>query len=377
MKVAELLESRREQWQELDQLCVSLERSRKRKIGATGLSRFAALYRAACADLALAESHQLPPNTVTYLHRLVGRAHNQLYRASSFDYAHWRHQLLVGIPKRMFSDPLLRLAFLLFWGIFLISWYLAAEYPLPGTDRPLFPGYAEQILGEADIERMDNDFSNWSDAPVEARVAMSGFYIWNNAGIGLSVFALGLAFGIGGMFALTFNAAILGASFGYMMRSPHGDNFFNFVTAHGPFELTAIVVSAAAGMHLGFALVRTNGLARGDALRKASREAMPTMGAALILFFLAAMVEAFVSPRLMPYEIKAAVAVISSGMMVFYFVLLGDHDSSEEEAADELANESSIPVSSSSVSSSSVSSSSVSSSSVEWSRSGKNMAVEP
>ncbi|REK48773.1 MAG: stage II sporulation protein M [Planctomycetota bacterium] len=335
MKVAELLEARRDQWQELDHLCGTMENRRKRKIGAAGLSRFAALYRAACADLALAESHQLPPNTVAYLHRLVGRAHNQLYRARSFDFAAWRVELLERIPQRMFTDPALRMAFGIFWGLFLLSWYLGAEYPLPGGERVPFPGFAEQVLGEAGVEQFDKSFANWHKTPIEQRVLMSSIYIWNNAGIGLTVFAFGLAFGVGGMFATGFNAVYLGAVFGYMMRSTHGDNFFNFVTAHGPFELTAIVLSAAAGMHLGFAIISTDGLKRIDALRKAAVEAMPTMGAALILFFLAAFVEAFISPMNLPYVVKGAVAVLSSGMLLYYFVLLGQRETIEEEAAED------------------------------------------
>ncbi len=322
MKVADLLESRRDQWQELDMLCARMEGSRRKKLGAAAMSRFATLYRAACADLALAESHQLPPNTVNYLHRLVGRSHNQLYRARSVDWAAVRHQLLVEVPRRLYTDATLRLAFVTFWGLFLFSWFLAAELKFPWSDTVPFPGFAEQVL-KGDAERLNDMYADWIDATLNDRVEMAGFYIYNNAGIGLSVFALGLAFGIGGMFATVLNAVALGTSFGFMMRGPNSDNFFYFVTAHGPFELTAIVLSAAAGMHLGFALVRTRGFARKDSLRGAAKEAMPTMGAALVLFFLAAFIEAFVSPMNIPYEIKASVAVVTSGMMLFYFVILG------------------------------------------------------
>ena len=52
---------------------------------------------------------------------------------------------------------------------------------------------------------------------------------------------------------------VLGAAFGHMGTVEQRDNFFQFVTAHGPFELTAIVLSAAAGMRLGFSLVDTHG----------------------------------------------------------------------------------------------------------------------
>ena len=50
---------------------------------------------------------------------------------------------------------------------------------------------------------------------------------------------------------------------------------------------------------------------------------MPIMGAALILFFLAAMIEAFISPSELPWLLKAAVAVVCSGVLAFYLVVLG------------------------------------------------------
>jgi len=76
-------------------------------------------------------------------------------------------------------------------------------------------------------------------------------------------------------------------------------------------------------MRLGFSLVHTRGYTRGASLRRAAYDAMPTMGAAMLMFFLAAMIEAFLSPSPAPYWIKAAVAIISSAMLMWYFVILG------------------------------------------------------
>ena len=55
----------------------------------------------------------------------------------------------------------------------------------------------------------------------------------------------------------------------------------------------------------------------------AGSESMPIMGCAMGLFFLAAMIEGFLSPSAAPYAVKAGVAVISSGLLMFYFVVLG------------------------------------------------------
>jgi len=47
------------------------------------------------------------------------------------------------------------------------------------------------------------------------------------------------------------------------------------------------------------------------------------MGAAVVLFCLAAMIEGFLSPSSAPYEVKAAVAILSAALLVFYIVGLG------------------------------------------------------
>ena len=95
---------------------------------------------------------------------------------------------------------------------------------------------------------------------------MTGFYINHNAAIGLKCYAYGLTFGIMTIYELCFQALVLGTMFGYMATTPMAANFYEFVTAHGPFELTAIVLSGAAGMRLGWGLIDTKGQRRIDSL---------------------------------------------------------------------------------------------------------------
>ena len=318
MKAAELLELRRANWRELDDLCSKVEQRRFRKLSASSASRFASLYRAACADLALADAYHLPPGTIHYLHQLVGRAHNQLYQGRTFNFRSWGEEMFRRLPQRLFTDNSLRLSFCVFWGIFLLSMFLASAY------SPV-PDFAEALAGKDAIEQMEMMYEEPISSNSETQLfgLMAGFYVWNNAAIGLRCFVAGVFFGVGGLFALVFNAAYLGVIFGHMTKVSMRDNFFEFVTAHGPFELTAVVLSAAAGMQLGFSLVDTGGLARVDSLRKAAGEAMPAAMAAVVLFILAAGIEGFISPSPLPYSVKAAVAAISSGLLLFYFVLLG------------------------------------------------------
>jgi uncharacterized membrane protein SpoIIM required for sporulation len=50
---------------------------------------------------------------------------------------------------------------------------------------------------------------------------------------------------------------------------------------------------------------------------------MPIVGAAMVMFFLAALIEGFLSPSGAPYPIKVMVALLSSGILAVYFIVLG------------------------------------------------------
>lgn len=278
------------------------------------VGRFSALYRAACADLALADAYQLPPDTVHYLHQLVGRAHNQLYRTQTFQIRAWLNELFVRVPRRLFADKCLWLAAIIFWGVFALSAVWAYHSP----------EFAERVIGDSMMMALEENFSE----PITGRAAdygggMAGRYVAGNASIGLMCFVFGLAFGVGGLYITVFNAALLGAVFGHMATTDSWDNFAHFVTAHGPFELTAVVFAAAAGMRLGFSLVDTRGYSRSASLRLAAYETVPTVCAAVLLFLAAALIEAFLSPSAAPYWIKAAVAIACTLMLLFYILVLG------------------------------------------------------
>jgi uncharacterized membrane protein SpoIIM required for sporulation len=313
MKVAQLLEKRRQNWHELEQLCL-----RVGSLSSAEYSRFSSLYRSVCADLALAESYQLPHNTVQYLHRLTGKAHNLLYRKRTFDLQTVMDVLFQEVPQQIFRDRAVQVAFGIFWGLFILAAVLAYM-------QEQFPDFAEEMLSKEGIAMLEQNFHDEPNRPVEANIRMAAFYIQHNTGIGLQVFSWGLLV-VPGLFVLASNALQLGASFGYMARPDveEGRNFFHFVTAHGPFELTAIVLSAGAGLKLGMSWIAPGNLTRVDSMRKVGREALPIMGAAAVMFFLAALIEGFISPfAVLPFWVKAGVSMISTILLMFYFVVLG------------------------------------------------------
>src|SRR5262249_34335011 len=230
------------------------------------------------------------------------------YRSRRFELAKWAQILLFEVPKTIFHDRCVQVMFCLFWGLFILSAYLAYS-------KAAWPDFAEQVLTADGIQSLEKMYEDeiGDRRGGEANMLMTGFYAQHNTGIGLQCFAWGLLV-VPGMLVTMFNAISLGAAFGHMGQlwasdAPAGRHFFEFVTAHGLFELTAIVLSAGAGLRLGLSWMMPKGLTRYSALRKTARETMPVMGAAMVLFFMAALIEGFFSPSAAPPELKVLFAV--------------------------------------------------------------------
>ncbi len=317
MKVSKIVETRRVQWERLEELC-NLMASRSKPESAR-ISEFSRLYREACADLALAEAYHLPPNTVQYLNQLVGRAHSQIYKTRGFSVKDWPEVLLIQTPQKIMKERCVHFAFALFWFLFLASAILS-------YNDNLWPGFAEEVLGQTHIDNVREMYTNFEDFSWETNSQRTSMYIYHNTGIGLSCFASSILI-LPGLVTLAFNAVYLGGTFGVMFRPDvgiAGENFRNFTTAHGPFELTAIVLSSGAGLRIGISWLVTGGLSRTSSVRKNAKEAVPIAGCAICLFVLAAFIEGFISPSTwLSWEIKGFIALLCSFLLTVYFVVLG------------------------------------------------------
>ncbi|MDR1958134.1 MAG: stage II sporulation protein M [Planctomycetaceae bacterium] len=324
MNVAELLESRQKDWLELENLVNRLKSPVGRfSLKSDDIVKFTGLYRAACADLALSEAYQLPPGVVRQLNDLVGRAHNQLYTDQSVGWRTLPRYLFYELPKNLFSD-------MFFWGgmlMFFGPMFLCAALAF------LLPDFAQKTIGQETLDSMERMYSKpLEEMGEQERTSMYGFYIYNNAGIGLQVFAFGAFFAVGGIFITIFNAVYLGTVFGHMATVPQAATFFEFVTAHGPFELTAIAMSAGAGLRIGFSMVMPDGRDRMDAVTLAARRSGPFVLLAVFFFGCAAFIEAFISPNpleflkpfgIAPLVFKRGIALLSAGFLIAYIMILG------------------------------------------------------
>lgn len=315
MNPSELLAKRRDSWNELSMLCDRVAK-KSHSMDPAGVMRFASLYRSACADLALAEAYQLPPNVVQQLQQLVGRAHSVMYRRRVGPIEH----ALREMPRAVATDPYVHTAFAIFWVLFVVFCLLVKSGSMEGL--------AESVAGEAMLQQAEQSYSGGTVRTTGQNIQMTGFYIWNNTGIGLQCFAL-CVFVLPGLAILGSNAVTLGTVFGYMLRpecGPASDHFQTFVMSHGPFELSAIVLSAGAGLRIGMSWIDTGGLTRRGALLQGCRKAMPVILLAVLLFLGAACVEGLMSALdlgALTIYFKGTLSWLTSTLLMFYIVVVG------------------------------------------------------
>lgn len=277
-------------------------------------------YREICQHLALAQDRQYSGELIERLSRLALAGHQRLYGARGSLAAPVGRFLLHGFPAAVRANlRYVLLAALLFFGPLLV---------LTGALQR-HPEFAYVVLDAQTIEQFGEMYGDDARALGRTRDAgddlvMFAFYIWNNVRIGFQTFAGGIAFGIGSLFYLLYNGLTIGAIAGCVIQAGFAANFFSFTSGHSAFELTAIALSGGAGLRLGAALVAPGRRPRVDSLRVAAREAMPIVSGAALMFVLAALIEAFWSPRTeLPLALKLAFGAALWMVTLAYFALMG------------------------------------------------------
>ena len=282
---------------------------------------FPYLYRSVCHHLALARARCYSHSLIERLSMLVLNAHQHLYSSPP---NLWRKIVFftaAGFPKLVRREwRLVGLSTLLFFGP-LVSMLLTVQ---------LSPEMVHTLLDPEQTREFEQMYSTeLTQRPGRERDAQSdflmfGFYIRNNTSIGFQIVAGGLLFGLGSVFFLIFNGLYIGAVAGHLLNVGHTTPFFSFVAGHSSLELTAIVLSGAAGLKLGVALINPGRLSRMRALRLHARVAIKIIYGTAAMFLIAAFVEAFWSSLTwIPPAFKFLVAAFLWLAVIAYFGTVG------------------------------------------------------
>jgi uncharacterized membrane protein SpoIIM required for sporulation len=282
--------------------------------------RVAALYRRACEHLALARARAYPPYLLDRLERLTADAHQVIYQRRDLGAAALWRLVSVDFPRAVRRDgryvALSALLLALPMVVLGTLVFLRPELVLSVVDANAAATYQQMYSDAAEsIGRFRDASGDW---------VMFGFYISHNIGISFQCFAGGLFAGVGSIFFLLYNGASIGAVAGFLTQRGLGATFWSFVATHSAFELTAIVLSGAAGLRLGHALVAPGRRTRRQSLVQAAKECAVIVYGLAAMLLIAAAIEAFwSSARWLPSFVKYSVAAVCWIGVLCYFVFQG------------------------------------------------------
>jgi uncharacterized membrane protein SpoIIM required for sporulation len=283
-------------------------------------ARVASLYRRTCEHLALARARSYPAYMVDRLERVTADAHQLIYQRREFGFAGVREMLAVDFPSAvrlhgmyvavagaMFLLPAVVMGVLVYWRPELILSVISSE--MASSFETMYSPSTHSI------GRTRTATTDWM---------MFGYYIRNNVSVAFQCFAGGLFAGLGTLFFLAHNGAYSGALAGYLTERGLSATFYAFIATHSAFEVTAIVLSGAAGLRIGHALLAPGRVTRRQSLVLATRQATVLLYGVTTMLLIAAAIEAFwSSANWLPATLKYAVAALCWTSVLGYFTFQG------------------------------------------------------
>jgi uncharacterized membrane protein SpoIIM required for sporulation len=290
-------------WIELERGLVALDqgkgahrKQRKLKAGefrtdatpVPGAARVAQLYRQCCEHLALARERAYPVHLVARLEALTARAHQRIYRRHDFGLGALRDLVLYQAPAAVRA---------LRWHLLVTVLVFVLPILVVGAATWIDPHFVLTVVDARQVRQFDGMYGQAAGEHLGRTSGddwqMFGFYVMHNVGISFQCFAAGLMLGIGGLVMVGYNGLLFGAIAGFLVTRGDSERFFSFVVTHSAFELTAIVLSGAAGLKLGHAVLAPGRLTRTQALMRAARATSPVVFCFFVMLLVAAAIEAF------------------------------------------------------------------------------------
>ena len=313
-----IVTTRSPRWIAFASRLANAQRRGLKALGEKGVREFVEEYRALTNDLAKLRTaaHGEASDELFYLGRLVAGGHNLLYRDRRNTFVEILRFVAFDVPtevRRSVRPIALAAAFLFVPAA--ISYTAVLRHPdvAPTFIPPQMLDRAEEGVIRA------RQGTGYIPDPQVFRPVMASRIIANNVQVTFAAFAFGITAGIGTLVLLLLNGISLGGVFGLYASKGILPLLVAFVAPHGVLELTAICISAGAGLLIAAALLIPGDRTRRRALVENSQRAMRLIAASTLLLIVAGSLEGMVSPiPNWPLWLKLAVSAATLLLLVAY-----------------------------------------------------------
>jgi uncharacterized membrane protein SpoIIM required for sporulation len=306
------IEKGKGKWKRLEELIGQARSVRGlRKLTRDELRELMSTYRRASADLATAREESRDQRLINYLNNLVIRAHGMIYRSESkgvrsiIDFYRYEFPLIFRKTYRYTLS-----IFLVFVAIAICSFVATWRNDDFASFAHLSSGTVQEIKAGHRWWEVLNKL-----APVGAAKIIT-----NNIQVGIMTFSLSILPVVGTVLVLTPSALMFGSINALIIKYGMTRSLWAFVAGHAVLEFMAIFIAGGAGLMIGLALLIPGERTRRDALIEQGKTSIKLMAGCFPMFFIAGLIEAFISPLPIHPGYRFAVSAITAVMLIAYLV---------------------------------------------------------
>jgi uncharacterized membrane protein SpoIIM required for sporulation len=291
LKSSEFRRTREQSWKELERLVDVAERRGVRTLSPQELNRLPQLYRSALSSLSVARAIALDRHLLLYLENLAMRGYLAIYspKTSLLDAgAHFLHAFPAAVRKARWHLLIVFIAFMV--GIAVGTWLTIDDESWFST---FVPGGLAGGRGVASTRQqlLDKEiFAPWPGWVISLGL-VANFLFSHNTLVGIMAFCLGLFAGVPTILLIAYQGLILGAFIGLHYNRELTVDFLGWVSIHGVTEITAILLCGAAGLVVAEKMLFPDRYSRVDSLAMHGRIAAEIAVGAVLMFFVAAILE--------------------------------------------------------------------------------------
>jgi len=305
-------------WAELEMLVARIEGDGLQELSPEDTSRLPTLYRATLSSLSVARAISLDANLLAYLEGLSARAYVATYGAKRAPLAavetFVRHTFPAAVRAARKKVTLSVLVTLLgvVTGLVLTRNDVTRFYAL-------VPEAQAQGRGPSSTTQELRAVLYHHGSTSDMLVGFAMFLFTHNAGVGMTCFATGPAAGIPTILLLFSNGLLLGAFAALYGERGLGLEFWAWILPHGVTELLAVILCGAAGLVVAEGLLYPGPQTRLQALAQHGRQAAVIVMGAVLMFFVAGLIEGIFRQVVQAVEVRLVVAVASAAAWAVYF----------------------------------------------------------
>lgn len=296
-------------WKELEDFFSKINKKGVKSLPSSDVKRFLHIFRLSSHHLAYARTHYPKSDLEGYLNSLVGKSHNHVYAVKRISAGSFIKYISYGFPKLLRENSLYILSS---FGFFALGGIIAMLMVYFNTDNAaLF--LPPQIIENMKAGKMGGGEWNYP--------LMSSTIMVNNISVSLRAFVLGITLGIGTIYVLFQNGALIGAltALVYMYGDPV--SYWSLILPHGFIELTAIFIAGASGLIIGKSILLPGDYTRGHSLISGSKKALSLIMGVVVMLIIAGIIEGFFTPLDISVVSKLVFAGVTGIALVVYFAI--------------------------------------------------------